>query len=426
MSFSTDTALPKSAVLTQKKLSLALLCVLMTSLSACSTFKKSNKVAEHPPAKLVQISQGQNVLSKVMSADVGGKSAMHMRGHTASLNPKHFFGKKDKVARNQSTANYIVASDAQGYIATSPNGNLIAYNLQGRKQWEVEKKSGFAAGVAIDSTSSTVVVSDNDAHLVAYDRATGKQRWQTSLTGSVLAPSLIVDNRVISLSNDGVVNGISLQTGEPIWQFATQTPTISVRGSASPILLDSKTALVATADGRIHAIDIDNGVPLWSRRIAVTQGASEIDRLTDIDATPVLSDNMLYVISYSGQLVGIDMAGRQINFLEKYASLKSVAADKTQLYVTTLDGEVIAMDKYTGKINWQTDSLKYRGLSNPIAINGKVVIGDAEGYLHVLESTTGREIDRKQDKNAVANLKLNNNQIFSQSPNGDFSVWRVN
>lgn len=414
--------LTKTTLTTQKSLAIAVLCVLMTSLTACGTFKKSVKATEHPPAKLVKISQGQNVLNRVMTADIGGKSPMRSK----NLNPKHLFGKKDNTTKYQSAANYIVATDEQGYVTTSPNGNLIAYNLQGKKLWEVEKKS-FASGVALDASGTTVVVSDNNAHLIAYDRNTGKKRWQANMTGTVLSPSLIVDNRVISLSNDGIVSGISLQTGESIWQFATQVPTISVRGSAMPILLDSKTALIATADGRIHAINVDNGIPLWSRRISIAQGSSEIDRLADIDATPVLSDNMLYVITYSGQLVGIDMAGRQINFLENYASLKSVATDTTQLYVTTLNGEVLALDKYTGKINWQTDVLKYRGLSNPIAIHGKVIVGDAEGYLHVLAADTGRVIDRQQDKNAIANLKLvNNAQILSQSANGDFSVWHVN
>ena len=113
-----------------------------------------------------------------------------------------------------------------------------------------------------------------------------------------------------------------------IWQFGTQNPSLSVRGSATPILLDTKTAIIPTADGRIHALNIDNGSPLWSRRVSMSVGASEIDRLSDIDATPVFVDNMLYVTTYSGQLVAFDMSSRQLAFVKEIASLKSVAVDQ--------------------------------------------------------------------------------------------------
>ncbi|MFP3561541.1 PQQ-binding-like beta-propeller repeat protein, partial [Paraburkholderia sp. SIMBA_049] len=81
-------------------------------------------------------------------------------------------------------------------------------------------------------------------------------------------------------ANDGFLHGLSLQTGQSVWQFATQVPAISVRGSAAPTLLDNETALLATADGRLHAITVDNGLPLWSRRVGVGAGSSEVERMS--------------------------------------------------------------------------------------------------------------------------------------------------
>lgn len=403
-----------------KPFAIALLCGTMAvSMTACH---KASKAVEHPASPLVKISQQQNVLSNVFNSNVASSSKT--KKVASSLGNIKLFGKKQQKGQEQTVTDLNIVNDSMGYVVASPSGVVTALDKQGKKQWQITLKQGINAGVV--ANGDTVIVSDTNAHLIAFDRQTGQKRWQSNMTSSVLSPSLIVGNRVISLSNDGVISGLSLQTGSQIWQFATQTPAISVRGSAMPIMLDNKNALVATADGRIHAINIDNGTPMWSRRIGMAQGASEIDRLTDIDATPVLSDNMLYVITYSGQLVGIDMAGRQINFLQNYASLKSVSADSSQLYVTTLKGEVLALDKFTGNVIWQSDSLSYRGLSNPVVVKNYVVVGDTSGYLHVFNKVSGKLIDRKQMNNDVASLKFDNNQLLAQSESGNFSVWQVN
>src|SRR5699024_8927980 len=120
------------------------------------------------------------------------------------------------------------------------------------------------------------------------DTNNGQVKWENKVSGTVLAPALIHNNRVILSANDGIMHGLSLQSGQSIWQFATQTPSISVRGSAKPTLLDNQTALMGGADGRLHAVEIESGIPKWNRRVGIPSGASEIQRMTDIDGTPTV------------------------------------------------------------------------------------------------------------------------------------------
>lgn len=396
--------------------------VLATSMTACSTFKKSPATVEQPAA-LTKLSHAQQVLSPVFNQTVGSKSLAGTAAPSLkNLNP---FGKKQSKTLTQSPLAFRVALDSQGYVAAAADGTVIATNARGDKQWEARFKQGLAGGVALDTTSNTAVFSDSNGALIALDRTTGQQRWTAQLTGSVLAPVLISANRVISITNNGAITANSLQTGESIWQFSTQNPNLSVRGSSSPILLDNTTLLAATADGRIHALNLDNGVPLWSRRMGNAQGGSEIERLADIDATPVLHNNMLYVITYSNQLVGVDMRSRQLSFIKEYASIKSVGIDDTQLYVTTLDGKIAALDKMTGNVNWESDVLHHRGLSNAVATGNYVLVGDALGYLHVLDKATGNVVSRVSTRGDVSQLTLTGNQVIAQSSGGNFSVWQV-
>lgn len=405
---------------TKKLLSTMVFALMVVSLPACSKFHKSTPVNQ--PAPLVKLASTPHLLTPILNEQgLGSRSAKTSRFGLST------FSKKQKVALQQSPSQFHVAYDTQGYITANPSGVVTATNLQGKTVWQASFKQGLVSGVAVDPQGTTVVISDPYGKLIALDRQTGKQRWQSQLASSVLSPTLVSGNRVISVSNNGVVSANSVQTGELIWQFATQNPNLTVRGGSVPVLLDTKTVLVATADGRVHAINLDDGTPLWSRRMSSAQGASDIERIADIDATPVLDNNRLYVTSYSGQLIAVDLSGRQLMFVKEkdYNSIKPVAVDNSQLYTSTLDGDVIALDKLTGNVAWQSDALRFRGLSNAVSMGNYVLVGDALGYLHLFDKATGKLIDRYEVQGDIAQLQVVGQTVIASSQNGGFSVWQV-
>lgn len=386
--------------------------VVAMTLTGCDKFKKSDNV--HKPAALVKLASSQNVISPLFS-----------QGNNTKVSQR-FGNLRNKTTISQQPTAFRVAYDNNGYVNALADGSVQAFDGQGKALWSIKLKQGLMSGVALDEQSRVAVVSDSKGVIIALDRMTGKVIWKTPLDTATLSPALISQNRVITLGNDGKISALSLESGAPIWNFNTQNPNLSVRGSATPILFNRNTVLVSTADGRIHALNIDNGVPIWSKRFGISKGSSDIEKISDVDATPVLDGNMLYVVSYSGQLVAADMASQQLSFVKELASLKSVGTDASQVYATSLDGELVAMDKMTGTVNWQTDNLSYRGLSNAVSIGNYVVVGDAMGYLHVYDRVSGALVDRKQAKSDVAVLQFINNRLIAQSANGAFSVWQVN
>ena len=276
----------------------AVIAAMATAVAGCN---RGIKPVVNDPVKLVQIAQPISVLQPVFSTDVGNKKA----------------SKKDPLDLQVGYANSQIVTASRG-------GDLTGFNNAGQELWSVNVGDQITGGVAIDALSQTAIVSTRGGQIMAFDSTTGAKRWQQQLSGSVLSPALITNNRVILSANDGFLHGLSLQTGQSVWQFATQVPAISVRGSAAPTLLDDKTALLATADGRLHAVTTDSGLPQWSRRVGVGAGSSEVERMSDVDGKPVVSNNQLFAISYSGQLLGIDLASRQVMFINDLASLKAL------------------------------------------------------------------------------------------------------
>ena len=377
----------------------AVLAVMSTAVIGCN---RGIKPVVNDPVKLVQIAQPISVLQPVFSTDVGNKKV----------------SKKDPLDLQVGYANGQIVTASRG-------GELTGFNTKGERLWSINVGDQITGGVTVDALSQTAVVSTRGGQVMAFDSATGAKRWQQQLSGSVLTPALISNNRVILSANDGFLHGLSLQTGQSVWQFATQVPAISVRGGAAPTLLDNETALLATADGRLHAITIDNGLPLWSRRVGVGAGSSEVERMSDVDGKPVVDKSQLFAISYSGQLLGIDLASRQVMFVNEMASLKSLAVNSQQVIATSLEGKVVAYNRSNGEILWESDALAYRDLTNPVMIGNYIAIGDFDGVVHLFDPASGDIVSRVQTKGALTNLQVQGSRLMTQSASGQVAIWQL-
>src|SRR5690349_8397301 len=59
------------------------------------------------------------------------------------------------------------------------------------------------------------------------------------------------------------------------------------------------------------------------------------------------------------------------------------------MYVSTSDGDLVALKRRTGTEVWRDSSLKHRGLSAPAVVGDYVVVADLDGYVHWFDRVTG-------------------------------------
>lgn len=64
------------------------------------------------------------------------------------------------------------------------------------------------------------------------------------------------------------------------------------------------------------------------------------------------------------------------------------------LFVVTDDSRVLALDAQSGDALWQNDKLQGRWLTAPAFADGRLVVGDFEGYLHLLDAREGDLVGR--------------------------------
>lgn len=315
----------------------------------------------------------------------------------------------------------MVRSD-NDYFTVGSDGEVLAWQ-NGRKLWNVRPSKSLSSGITV--ADDVAVVGNHKGQLFGLNRKTGATIWQNQLGGAILAPSAMVQQRVITVANDATVYAHDAASGQRLWTFDLPNVSFSVRGYAQPIAIDTRTVVVATANGYVYALDSITGVPVWQQRVAVESGRGDMARLIDIDGQPQVIAGKLVTVSYQGQVTVMDIATQRVEWTQDASSLNSAAVDSNAVYITTADGHIKAYAMSDGHSLWDNDQLLNRQLSNPARLGNALVVGDYEGILHLIDPTTGHLVGREKTRGAVRTLRVEDNQLWVSTTTGQYSVWQA-
>lgn len=307
------------------------------------------------------------------------------------------------------------------FYTASPDGDVEAYDGK-QRVWKQRPVKALSTGIAV--ADGVAVVGTRKGQLIALDAKNGATLWQQQLSGALLSPSLIHKNRIITVTNDGTVFAHDVTSGQMLWTFNLPHTALSVRGYAEPTIIDDRTIAVSTANAYVYALDVITGVPRWQRRVAVSEGRGDLNRLVDIDGRPVVINDKMVTVSYQGQVTVVDLATQKVIWSESASSLNSPSSDGQRVFVATTEGRLVSYDLYTGQKNWENDQLLHRGLSNPVVLDSKVIVGDYAGVLHIVDPLTGELVGRAKTNGDVRNLRVEDNLLYVSTTKGNFSVWQ--
>ena len=271
--------------------------------------------------------------------------------------------------------------------AAGRNGRVHALELEnGRNLWRTDLGLELSAGPSVGH--GMVVVGSSEGMLTVLDIADGSVRWQVQLSGEVLAAPGLSPSIIVVRTVDGRLRGLAADSGRERWMVEHRPPRLSLRGTAAPALAGN--AVVTGFDnGRVGAYSLRDGETLWENLIAIGRGRTEIERLSDADATPVILGQDVYAVSYRGRLVNLALDSGQILWATEMSSHNGLSVDWTTVYVAEAEGEVVAVNRSSGAEVWRQDKLRMRRLTAPTPIGQSVVAGDFEGWLHWMDAFTG-------------------------------------
>jgi outer membrane protein assembly factor BamB len=90
----------------------------------------------------------------------------------------------------------------------------------------------------------------------------------------------------------------------------------------------------------------------------------------------------------------------QVWWSHEASSYRGLALDDDVVFLSTADGEVVALKARTGAQIWRQNALLHRGLSGVAVMDDALVTADFQGYVHWLDKTDGALMARAQDGKA--------------------------
>ena len=196
-------------------------------------------------------------------------------------------------------------------------------------------------------------------------------------------------------TGSGELLGLDKENGEILWSYRSKLPLLTVRGSSSPVIVDDL-VYVSFDNGRLGVFELNSGFQVWDGAISYVKGVSELENLIDSDSSPVIDGGLIYTTNYQGNLNIFDTAQKRSVWSYETSSFYSPIVSRGMLTIVEANSGLRSFALKTLQESWVNEDYINRDLSNAVSFKGSLVVGDFEGYVHVIDTLNGRTIGRKK------------------------------
>jgi outer membrane protein assembly factor BamB len=315
--------------------------------------------------------------------------------------------------------------DGSRIYAASHDGLVSAFDPQsGKRIWRTKLGTTLSAGPGVGE--GRVVVVAKEGFAITLDADTGAVQWRVDVDGESLARPIISGEYVVIQTIDNRMRALSIYEGRQLWVLEQSTPTLTMRGSANPVLVGT-TVIGGFDNGRLVATNLLSGDVVWESMLSPPKGRSDLDRLSDVDGSIAVVGQDVYASGYQGRLAAVASESGQVLWNREISSYEGVSADWNSVYTVQEDGEIIALSRRDGNEAWRNDDLLRREPTLPVAFNTTVAVGDLDGYVHFFSNLNGTAVARvKQGGAAISSAPVVvANRLYVQSDAGSIAAYEV-
>lgn len=281
---------------------------------------------------------------------------------------------------------------SQLFVADAAGQILAVDRYTGKKNWQRKLKKTEISG-AVGAGAGQVVVGTLSGEVISLDATTGNELWRSRIGSEVLAAPAVNDRVVVVQTQDDRLIALDAYTGAQHWVYESTPALLTLRGTSAPLITD-QLVFAGLSTGKVIAIELEYGLPVWEERVAVPTGRTELERMVDVDGSLVLKDGVLYVAAFNGRVAGLDAQSGRTLWQHQSSSTGAVAQGYGNAYVSLDSGEIQAIDERSSSVMWRNEALQRRLPTGLGVLSSYVAAGDVEGYLHLLSQVDGRFVAR--------------------------------
>jgi outer membrane protein assembly factor BamB len=301
-------------------------------------------------------------------------------------------------------------------VANAIDG-LTSYKKDSKSlNWRIHIKYGIEASGAL--VGDQLYVGALNGNMYSINAETGQISWKFDTKAEITSQPLVHNGTVYFLNGASSLFSLDTKTGRQVWVYSRQETStkMTVRGGSRPTF-NNGMIYSGFSDGSVVAINASSGTPQWE--VALNKNG----RFKDIDATPVVDADNIYINSYDDKLYCLSQANGSI--IWKYSTGGATAPILTgqKLVFSTSAGSVVSLNKKTGDLLWKKNDINGMA-TEPLLMNGFVVYGESQGSLKAIDLLTGQEkASFDPGKGIMSKPNADGNSIYFIS--GEANVYQV-
>ncbi|WP_049721858.1 outer membrane protein assembly factor BamB [Gilvimarinus polysaccharolyticus] len=272
--------------------------------------------------------------------------------------------------------------------AADYQGELYALNRRtGKVQWTKALDITLSGGVGLGHEQ--LLLGTDEGEVLALNSEDGRELWRTQLSGEVMSVPTGDENIVAAQTLDGRLTVLNATNGEVLWFYDNPPPKLTLRGRPSPVITNAA-VYAGFSSGRLMAFNPQNGLILWEQRVAMPKGRSDLEKMVDIHASPLLRDGILYLSGYQGRLLAISRSNGRPLWAVDSSSYQEIGLFGDTLYLAKDNSAVAAYNAASGAELWRNELMLRRQLTGPAVLGDYAAVADEDGYVHFLNTSDGR------------------------------------
>ena len=270
----------------------------------------------------------------------------------------------------------------------------------GRTLWTRDLNPGdddavFAGGIAADGDRIYAATGVGEA--MALSAADGREIWRVRLSGPVRGAPTVANGQMYVVTIENRTIALSTDDGQRLWEHQGINEVAALLGGAAPAV-EGSTVLTPYSSGELYALLAENGRVVWVENLASIRTLSAIARLADIRGNPVIDRDLAFAVSHAGRMAAIDLRTGARVWERPVGSVHMPWVAGDFLFVTGLNGEVVAMSRRDGRVRWvhrlppfedmedRKGPIQYTG---PVLVGDRLLVGSSEGFVYAISPYTG-------------------------------------
>lgn len=302
------------------------------------------------------------------------------------------------------------------FVGTSDHGEYALRAGDGTTIWRFQTASSVNSEATYDADLDMVFFGSDDNGLYAVRARDGGLVWRTTSGAQVQRKPLVVERPggekiVVFVNAADSVFAADAITGKPLWKRVRQPALgLEISGHAG-VAVDHERVYAAFSTGKVVAYDLDSGQDKWPEvdLTGTTGGNEEQQQYFDVDTTPVVQGDRVFVASVATGVYALDATGGAqiwkrpetdgVSWLTYWSEPSHPDPDTHQtiparalLVAGSGTSGLWALDPKNGEVRWRQRAPR-GAFSFPVVFGGALLVTSSKLGLLLFDPLMGLPID---------------------------------